>query len=686
MIDPKGERDVLEARGTGCHSAPSATGLDSSVMIGGMGTPPIRVLGRVMVEDPDADRLLGRGQARELLGYLVAQRRRPATTDDVVGALWGGDPPATAPTIVHGLVRRLRAALGAESVTHDPRGYRLGPHVHDVDLWEVQDLIGAGALADARARWREPVFGAYAERPWARKASEITRPVIEPDHDALLRPRRHVPVRRLVGRRRELATVEAGLRRSRIVTLVGLGGVGKTRLALEVARATESRVTHIDVSAAVGPVACRVATELGQATSGDALTDLRVAASMIGEDRRLLLIDGCDQDLAGTAMVVEHLVATCPQVSVLATSRVALGIPGEHIVPLLPFADADDPRGDAVELLLDRVRSMGWEPELADRAMAAEISRRAAGVPLAIELGAIELLLPARPRGDDQEAVSTTPDSAVSAAVECAIAQLSDATRTTAGRAARLVAGFTTDLAPELAPKGSSSAAVLQELVTGGLVAIETSGTSRRIRFLDRVRAALLAATDGDPTADHVVTNAMLDILRAVQPDLVAPRVVAALGRAVDELANVDGLLDQMEATHRPADRLALAVAAAGTWAEDGRWTSGPRHIESALRACDDIDPLVRAEAVRAWTVALGTYDGARRLLPELHQAADAAAEAGELGARRRTCACSWPTPMDTRGRCRTPCWLRRACGSWPATSTRSTSTSPCGASKVSAG
>ena len=168
------------------------------------------------------------GPGGELLGYLVARRRRPATTDDLVRALWDEDPPATAATIVHGLVHRIRGALGAEAVVSDPSGYQLGPCIADVDLWTLLDLIDAGEVASTRASWREPVFGPYADRRWARAAVEPVRALVEPDREALLRTRRRVPVRRLVGRRRELAAVHPGLRHSRVVTVVGMGGVGKT--------------------------------------------------------------------------------------------------------------------------------------------------------------------------------------------------------------------------------------------------------------------------------------------------------------------------------------------------------------------------------------------------------------------------------------------------------------------------
>ena len=145
-------------------------------------------------------------------------------------------PPAT---IVHGLVRRIRGALGAEAVLSDAAGYHLGPGVDDVDLWErarpdrgrrARRRAGVLAGAGLRALRRSPMG--------ARAAVEPARAVVEPDPEALLRTRRRVPVRRLIGRRRELAAVQAGLRHSRVVTIVGMGGVGKTRLALEVARGT----------------------------------------------------------------------------------------------------------------------------------------------------------------------------------------------------------------------------------------------------------------------------------------------------------------------------------------------------------------------------------------------------------------------------------------------------------------
>src|SRR5690606_14306543 len=116
---------------------------------------------------------------------------------------------------------------------------------------------------------------------------------------------------------------------------------------------------------------------------------------------------------AGAALAVESLLAACPNLRIVATSQVPLGVPGEHVVPLLPFSAPGDARGDAVQLLLDRAQSMGLAVTPEDRARAAQICARAAGVPLAIELGVTDLLLaPARSEPADPPP-GASPEQAV---------------------------------------------------------------------------------------------------------------------------------------------------------------------------------------------------------------------------------------------------------------------------------
>ena len=130
----------------------------------------IRCDGGVRVDDPDLDRIVGRGWARELLGLLVTSRDHALGTDEIVDALWGPDAPPTAPTMVHGGIRRLRQALGGGAVIRRTEGYLLDPSSLVVDLWTVEDLLGRGQAQAARTLLAAEPFGRLRNRPWAEAA------------------------------------------------------------------------------------------------------------------------------------------------------------------------------------------------------------------------------------------------------------------------------------------------------------------------------------------------------------------------------------------------------------------------------------------------------------------------------------------------------------------------------------
>jgi len=205
----------------------------------------------------------------------------------------------------------------------------------------------------------------------------------------------------VIGRDADLAAVLAILRDSRVVTLTGPGGVGKTTLALEVARHVDAALAepvHVIRLATVpvgGDVAEAVAGQLGLGVGGPAAIDAVLA--LVAPTRALLVIDNCEHVVDAVAALVERVVAAGPGVRVLATSREALAVAGETQVAVAPLAvpaETDDPATaaatPAVRLFVDRARAVRPDFQL-DEASTAEVGaicRELDGIPLAIELAA----------------------------------------------------------------------------------------------------------------------------------------------------------------------------------------------------------------------------------------------------------------------------------------------------------
>jgi predicted ATPase/DNA-binding CsgD family transcriptional regulator len=206
-----------------------------------------------------------------------------------------------------------------------------------------------------------------------------------------------------VGREREIAELTQLLDDVRLLTLVGAGGVGKTRLALRLARDLESSVADgvwvVELAALQDPdlVAYAVAATLNVRERPDA--SIRAALCEILQARELVLVlDNCEHLLAACAELVQDLLLACPRLRVVATSRQPLGVSGEATwrVPSLAVLDPRVASGDelgasdAVRLFLDRSRSVlpGFALTDLNAASVAQICRRLDGIPLAIELAA----------------------------------------------------------------------------------------------------------------------------------------------------------------------------------------------------------------------------------------------------------------------------------------------------------
>jgi predicted ATPase/DNA-binding SARP family transcriptional activator len=222
----------------------------------------------------------------------------------------------------------------------------------------------------------------------------------------LIARRLPVPLTPLVGRRRELEDVLDGLSRSRLLTLTGPGGIGKTRLALAAAGASSASypdgVCWVELAPLDDPgIVARVVAHRLEVPDCPGQDPAAAIAEHVGDRSMLIVLDNCEHLTSAVADLAERLLGACPAMSVLATSRELLGVDGERSWPVLPLSLPEASAASAAALAeSDAVRFFEYRAQLVvpsfrladDNARAVvQVCRRLDGLPLAIELAAAQV-------------------------------------------------------------------------------------------------------------------------------------------------------------------------------------------------------------------------------------------------------------------------------------------------------
>jgi predicted ATPase/DNA-binding CsgD family transcriptional regulator len=415
-----------------------------------------------------------------------------------------------------------------------------------------------------------------------------------------------------VGRERELDELRSLFREGkRLVTLVGIGGIGKTRLALELGFSAGdlgwAKVYLVELASLADPGLVDGAV-LEAVGGGSSRSPLQAMVEYLREANALLVLDCCEHVLNAARRVAEALLRRCPFLVILATSRSPLDVDGEMVWPVSPLSmqkrsDAGEAgASDAARLFADRASYVQSRFELSeDVAGAVEtIVRRVDGIPLAIELAAARVrVLSAEEiagglddhlrllRGGHQ---SDPRHQTIRASLDWSHELLTDRERQLFARLSVFSGGFDLEAATAVCAGGAivpdQILDEIQGLVDKSLLAVERGAGATRFRMLDFVRQyafeRLAAAGEGVPLADRHRAY-FGELAQRADRELWA-LVPAGRARLDDESPNLRAAIDD-GCVRAPDDALAMAGALGLYWRVRGRLAEGVTAIEQSLGA-----------------------------------------------------------------------------------------------------
>ncbi len=461
---------------------------------------------------------------------------------------------------------------------------------------------------------------------------------------------------RFVGRERELQNTLKALQRARLVTLTGVGGCGKTRLALALAEsqlaAFPGGIWFIDLAPTTDAqhIPDVLAKAIGVREEADRLLEETLAAFL--EDRcALIVLDNCEHLLSGCAALAERLLGQAPELRVLATSREGLGLSGEQLlaVPSMSSPSARDridaatlERFDAVQLFVERARAVSPDFTLDARnaPFVAEVCRRLDGIPLALELAAARVKVLSveqiAARLDDRFKLLTGGSrtamprhQTLRATLQWSHDLLLPPERELLRRLAPFAGGWTLATAARVCDEDGDEfnvLDVLQHLVDKSLVVVERAGSGEaRYRFLESVRQFATERLDESGEGATVRERHLAWILELAEQGEQVGGGAPQLAHFAQLDAEVENLLAALAYCTQAADgaqrALRLATGPWRFWSTRGQYLLARRVLEDALtRPGAEEGTPARADAlVRAGAFAIyqGDYEAARARIEE---------------------------------------------------------------------
>lgn len=498
----------------------------------------------------------------------------------------------------------------------------------------------------------------------------------QPGDPVPFRPRRYTvpePVADLVGREEAVHEVASCLEGIRLMTLTGVGGIGKTRLAQEVARNTQDEyldgACFVELAVVTDPerAAEAIAGTLGILRGVPGRTTAETLADFLSARALLLVLDNCEHLISVCAQLATSLLAAAPRLKILATSREPLHVNGEHVwrVPPLPVPEAEEDlragvsalaRFPSVRLFASRASAADGHFRLADEdaAAVARLSKQLDGIPLAIELAAarVGLLTPVEIADRLEDRFSFLTGGALSsfprhrtlrAAVDWSYALLTPEEQALLCRLAVFAGGWTLEAAQIVcAGDGIPENAVLDHLnalVNKSLVVAErrTGAQAMRYRFLETLREYAVEALRERGKADTYRrrhADYYASVAYSAEPHLKGADQYLWWRRLDEDTANLNRAMETLLQEDLES-ALRVGVAVWRFWAQAGRLGEGRSWLERVLERVATSDAaglpallhgrVLAASAGLAWL----QYDGVaastlcREALPLVQAAGD---------------------------------------------------------------